>query len=308
MAGISNKAAGKSENKKSKYNGYEINTDFDINLYESFYRTHDPQIGRFWQLDPRPNERVSLYSAMGNNPISLNDLLGDTSIYYNGKGQEIGRINRGIGITAVELNNSWSTILVNANLTATNNNRSLSDEDIAKVEAVLQKAGTAYDVSAMTAFYANEGEKNNVETIDGTPVNSMDNLKFNGKNINPKSLKAETSADLVMKNGKVTVGKLRYPNSELLYTFSPDNMGSQEGYTGAFIHTHPTNRPNGAYTWGKGLNTQTRNVFSSDGPSPEDRSRTINDMRFHSVRNVVVDKQYVYLINGVDNQTIKIPR
>lgn len=77
MAGISSKAAGSLENKKSKYNGYELNTDFDLNLYESFYRTHDPQIGRFWQLDPKPYYEESLFIAMGNNPIKNSDLLGD---------------------------------------------------------------------------------------------------------------------------------------------------------------------------------------------------------------------------------------
>lgn len=78
MAGISSKAAGKLEN-KMKYDGYELNSYFDINLCESFYRSHDPQLGRFWQIDPSPNESFSLYSAMNNNPILFNDLLGDTA-------------------------------------------------------------------------------------------------------------------------------------------------------------------------------------------------------------------------------------
>jgi RHS repeat-associated protein len=77
MAGISSKAANMVEN-KTKYQQYELNTDFDINLYESFYRSHDPQLGRFWQIDPKPNEFESPYAAMGNNPISNIDILGDT--------------------------------------------------------------------------------------------------------------------------------------------------------------------------------------------------------------------------------------
>lgn len=79
MAGISSKALsfGNPENKK-KYQSYEYNTDFDINLYETFYRSHDPQIGRFLQLDPKPTEFESLYAAMGNNPLRNIDILGDS--------------------------------------------------------------------------------------------------------------------------------------------------------------------------------------------------------------------------------------
>jgi RHS repeat-associated protein len=77
MAGISSNAAGRLENKK-KYNGYEENKTFDLNWYETFYRTHDPQIGRFWQIDPKPTDFESLYAAMGNNPILNFDILGDT--------------------------------------------------------------------------------------------------------------------------------------------------------------------------------------------------------------------------------------
>ena len=77
MAGISSKAAGGVENKK-KYQQYELNSDFDINLYESFYRSHDPQLGRWWQIDPKPADFESPYAAMGNNPIKNIDILGDT--------------------------------------------------------------------------------------------------------------------------------------------------------------------------------------------------------------------------------------
>lgn len=77
MNGISAKAIYSPEN-RIKYNGYELNDNFDLNLYESFYRVHDPQIGRWWQIDPKPNNSESPFVAMGNNPISQMDLLGDT--------------------------------------------------------------------------------------------------------------------------------------------------------------------------------------------------------------------------------------
>jgi RHS repeat-associated protein len=79
MAGISSKAAGKLENKK-RFNGIEHTTDLDLNQYDAFYRTMDPQIGRWWQIDPKVDEgyeSVSPYTSMYNNPISISDPLGD---------------------------------------------------------------------------------------------------------------------------------------------------------------------------------------------------------------------------------------
>lgn len=80
MAGISSKAlAFRGSENKQKYQQYELNSDFDLNLYESFYRTHDPQLGRFMQLDPKSDSVYALspYVAMLNNPIRFIDVLGD---------------------------------------------------------------------------------------------------------------------------------------------------------------------------------------------------------------------------------------
>jgi RHS repeat-associated protein len=84
MAGISSKAlkSGYAEN-KYKFNGIEQNNDFDLNMYDAFYRNLDPQIGRFWQIDPKleNTEAWTLYVSMHNNPILLNDPLGDFDDY-----------------------------------------------------------------------------------------------------------------------------------------------------------------------------------------------------------------------------------
>jgi RHS repeat-associated protein len=52
MAGISSRAAGKLEN-KYKYNGIEFENDLDLNVYDANLREPDPQIGRWWQIDPK---------------------------------------------------------------------------------------------------------------------------------------------------------------------------------------------------------------------------------------------------------------
>ncbi|OQP38895.1 hypothetical protein A4H97_19520 [Niastella yeongjuensis] len=83
MAGISSKALmpNYAENKK-QFNGIEHTTDLDINQYDAFYRTLDPQIGRFLQIDPKIEsaEAWSPYTAMLNNPILHADPLGDSSV------------------------------------------------------------------------------------------------------------------------------------------------------------------------------------------------------------------------------------
>lgn len=81
MAGISSKALKPdyAEN-KYKFNGIEQNTDFDMNMYDAQYRNLDPQIGRFWQIDPKPVDSISPFAMMYNNPIRYNDPLGDTIV------------------------------------------------------------------------------------------------------------------------------------------------------------------------------------------------------------------------------------
>jgi len=84
MAGISSKALafGNPEN-KYKYNSKEeqrkeFSDGSGLELYDAHYRTFDPQIGRFHQLDPLEGLSLNLspYAFVGNNPVSFNDPWG----------------------------------------------------------------------------------------------------------------------------------------------------------------------------------------------------------------------------------------
>ena len=85
MAGISDKAI-KNQYAENKYrfnDGTELaNKEFSdgsgLDIYETEYRGYDPQLGRFWQIDPlgELNEGWTPYSFANDNPILLNDPLG----------------------------------------------------------------------------------------------------------------------------------------------------------------------------------------------------------------------------------------
>jgi len=90
-----NQRANSVDNKKL-FNGYEKNEIFGLEVYESRYRTLDPTIARWWQLDPKPTHEVSLFAEIGNNPIQYTDPLGDTTWLANLKGEIFDRIVDGL--------------------------------------------------------------------------------------------------------------------------------------------------------------------------------------------------------------------
>ena len=85
MAGISSKALSfGSPNNTYKFNGgSDLEEDESINLYSTFFREYDPQLGRFSGVDllGEQNLGISPYHFALNNPISLNDPTGLKEAY-----------------------------------------------------------------------------------------------------------------------------------------------------------------------------------------------------------------------------------
>ena len=61
------------------YNGIEKISEFDLEVYDALYRNLDPQVGRWWQIDPVAAKyaAISPYNSNFNNPTGFSDPLGD---------------------------------------------------------------------------------------------------------------------------------------------------------------------------------------------------------------------------------------
>lgn len=88
MQGISSKALNFGfPSNKYKYNGKELDTDFDLSWYHYGFRIYDPQIGRFPSMDPMADKfaHVSPYNYAENEPVGSIDLWGLQRWMVNGK-------------------------------------------------------------------------------------------------------------------------------------------------------------------------------------------------------------------------------
>ena len=84
MAGISSHASGKMQNKDKTFQGQKFDDDLGINYDEFKWRNHDPQIGRFIEIDPLSEKYVynSTYAFSENKVIGHIELEGLESMPF----------------------------------------------------------------------------------------------------------------------------------------------------------------------------------------------------------------------------------
>ena len=111
-------------NNKYQYNGIELIDDFGLQANHALYRTLDPQLGKWWQIDPKAEEFYgwSGYHSNLGNPVLNVDTKGDTpDNYYRNKDGDLVAVVR-------TKDNSDTFYTIKDDNTVTNNGSRTKDE------------------------------------------------------------------------------------------------------------------------------------------------------------------------------------
>ena len=157
------------------YNGIERNEDHGLNWDIAVFRSYDPAIGRWCQVDPQAEKYYSIspFNGMGNNPLILVDPLGDTTRLYSTSGELLGTID--------DSHENQEHFLTAEQLSDFNGLRSIVGNSTNNLLGTFARALSEYYIGARTrsdlADLAARGEADGVEAYGVAVISSSKELR-----------------------------------------------------------------------------------------------------------------------------------
>ncbi len=263
-------------NQHNKYlfnEGTELQEDFNIDLYSTDYRSLDPQLGRFWQIDPdaESTEDLSPFNDAANNPILINDPMGlDTLINTGQKANDGTTIYQGDGtnqpadvvITAISSSSQSSGMSAALSLAATTIAAGGGPEDPVADLAALMEMLNAYNTAMDLANTVREMQQQQqlLQIINSTPT------------YEPTWLKSEGNSDTAVQNKPSSPGKMQ---QEVRKKQAPNDVKRVDN---AHI---PTGKPHVHYKDGTSSNND-GTIHDAHKGTPNPSNRTIEWLKKHN--------------------------